>query len=660
MSMNRENRRAVIVRGLVALASFVACAHAMGQDLEDSPLALGAGLGEHMVVQRDAPVSLRGTAVPGETLEVRLGDVAAEATTDDAGRWAVELPPFPAGGPHVLEVRGEEGRSLEAGDVLVGDVFLCSGQSNMAWPVSASSGAPWGPMGPDAGIRLLHVNRAAAPTPQEVFEGEVAWQVASAESVQPFSGVCWHFAQALRETRPDVPLGLVHSSWGGSRIEPWIPAGGLADLPAYEPRLALLSRYAADPQRALAEHGADWEAWWQERNEDTPWNEAGTDAEGWTPAPSQLGNWQTWSEEWSRFTGMVWYHSRFELDDDQAGQDATLVLGPVDEVDSTWINGRFIASRFGWGDVRRHAVPAAALAPGENTLVVNVYNSWGAGGLTGPAEEIRLELANGDSVPVSAAWRMRAVAPDHPAPNQPPWESIGGLTGLHNAMVAPLGPRALAGALWYQGESNTGEGRRYAPLLSRLTAAWRRQFGAELPVLVIQLPGFGQPQVAPVDSGWAQLRDGQRQVAAREAHTALVVTLDLGDNIDLHPPHKAEVGRRAANVWQSLHGEAQGVVDGITPVDARAEDGSVVVRFAPGQGPFTPLGGAMAHGFELCAADGADCRFVPGTVDGDAVVLAAGDGPAGRVRHCWADAPSCNLVGMGNLPVSSFELPVSP
>lgn len=633
---------------------------AFGQDAPD--LSLDAGFGDHMVLQRGAPITLRGDAGPGEALEVSLGEASVSVTADSAGRWRANFPARAAGGPLGLEVAGEGDRRITAGDILVGDVFLCSGQSNMAWPVSASAGAPWGPTGPDPAIRLLNVQRATAPVPSPDFEGGAAWSVATPETVNPFSGVCWHFAQALRSEATDVPLGLVNSAWGGSRIEPWIPAEGLADLPAYADRLALLAAYAEDPATALAGFGAAWEDWWSGINDDRPWREApggGGSEDPWGAVPGDLRNWQLFGPDWETFNGMAWYASRFELTEDLAGQAATLELGPVDEVDVTWINGQFVGGSFGWGTPRRYAVPADRLQAGENTLVVSVYSSWSAGGLTGPAADIHLAFPGGERVPVDVDWRLRRMPAGHPAPPQAPWESIGGLTGLHNAMVAPLGERPLAGALWYQGESNTGEGRAYAALLERLTASWRSRFGAGLPVLVIQLPGFGGPHVAPTGSGWAELRDGQRRVAEAEEATGLVVTLDLGDDFDLHPPHKAEVGRRAAGVYRALRG-GDGLADGVRLAGARWDGDDVVVSFDPAAAPLAALGGAWAHGFELCAVDGEGCRFVPGRIEDNTVRLEAGDAPAALLRHCWADAPACNLVGRDRLPVSSFEVAVSP
>ncbi len=642
----------------IAALSLAVLAWPAGAIAQDS-LGVAGAFSDHMVLQRQRPVAVRGSAPAGAEVTVRFAGQERRFTAGEDGAWSTAFPALEAGGPHVLEIGDDTGASLRFEDVLVGDVFLCSGQSNMAWPVSASTGGPWGPSGPDAGIRLLQVPRDVAPTPLERYGEGVAWQVADESSVPPFSGVCWHFGQALRAGDDDVPLGLVNASWGGSRIEPWISAEGLASDPAYAGRLALLARYAQDPEAAMAEHGATWEAWWRELNDSEPWTEpSGTDA-GWTPVPGGLRNWQTFGPEWERLTGMVWYRGGFELDAARAGRDATLVLGPVDEVDVTWVNGRFVGGSFGWGEVRRYPVPAEALQAGANDITVNVYNGWGAGGLTGPDDVIRLEWEDGHSVPVTPGWSYRRVAEGHPAPAQPPWESVGGLTGMFNAMLAPLRGQALAGALWYQGESNTGEGRAYGDLLAGMSADWRRQFQDDLPVLVIQLPAFGGPHTEPVDAGWAQLRDGQRRVAAAEPATALVVTLDLGDTFDLHPPHKAEVGRRAARVFRSLRGDGDDPVDGIQPVSVRRDGDVVQVDFEVGQGPFTPLGAGLAHGFELCDAQGNGCRFVPGEVDGNAVRLPVGEGPAERVRHCWADAPACNLVGVNRWPVSSFESAVS-
>jgi sialate O-acetylesterase len=244
-------------------------------------------------------------------------------------------------------------------------------------------------------------------------------------------------------------------------------------------------------------------------------------------------------------------------------------------------------------------------------------------------------------------------------PPRAPWESVAGLTGLYGAMIAPIEPYGLRGAVWYQGESNTGEPERYEALLAGLMADWRGPFGAELPFLIVQLPDFGPAPTSPVASGWAALRDAQRRAVAADPHAGLAVTIDIGDRDDLHPANKQAVGRRLARAARHVVYGEDLTPSGPRPVDARRQGGRVAVRFADIEGTLLTYSANDAWGFELCGAEQASCRFVPGVVQGEQVFLeAAGETEPTRVRFCWGDGPVCNLYDASGLPAGPFELRV--
>jgi sialate O-acetylesterase len=358
--------------------------------------------------------------------------------------------------------------------------------------------------------------------------------------------------------------------------------------------------------------------------------------------------------------GMLWFRKSFELTAEQAQQGAALSLGGIDEVDVTWINGRLIGTEFGWGTERTYEVPDGVLQAGQNSVVLNVLSTWGSGGMLGPQQDVQLTFADGDARSLGDGWQYQRVPAEFGLPPRAPWESIGGLAGLFNAMVAPLEGLRLAGALWYQGESNAGDAAPYADLLTAMIADWRRRFGGSLAFLVVQLPNFGELPSAPAESGWAAIRDAQRRVAVDDPQTGLVVTIDVGDRLDLHPPNKLIVGQRAADVAKALVFGGKELVDGLSPSRAVRRANEVMVEFAPKGETLAVVGDDKPVAFELCTDEPSRCTYANARLARNRIYLTAPNvDDATRVRHCWADAPICNLYGAPGLPVGSFEVAIT-
>ncbi|WP_394695872.1 sialate O-acetylesterase [Pseudoxanthomonas japonensis] len=629
-----------------------------GARAQDAPL-LHALFQDHAVLQRERPIPVWGTADAGATVSVTLAreTVTTQAGTD--GRWRATLRPAAAGGPYELVARAGQAMQVVR-DVMIGDVWLCSGQSNMELPVwraldasseIASASHPR--------IRLFTVPQVAAVMPQATFPSATAWKVASPETVRDFSAACFYFARELQKT-VDVPMGLIQAAWGGSRIEAWTGADALRAGGGAEEALDVLALYAHDPAAALAQWGRHWERWWTTRPGavagDRPWRSDAPDA-GWREAPASLGAWERWGvPALADYNGMVWYRAQVTLTAAQAATSATLELAPADETDMTWVNGRAVGSEYGAGEPRHYRLPPGLLKAGANTVVVNVLDTYRDGGLAGPASAHALRFDDGTRVALDASWRYK-LAPGDDAPPGAPWQAANGLSTLYNGMIAPLGDYGLRGMLWYQGESNTGEGAAYAARLRTLRDDWRRQFGSRMPLLVVQLAGYGMPPSAPVDSGWAELREAQRQVVAEDAHSGLVVAIDIGDAYDIHPPNKQELGRRLARVARHVvYGERALAPSGPVVHEAtRAADG-VRVAFGGVTGALTTTGANGPIGFELCDAQ-ARCRYADATLEGNTVVLRGADlVDATRVRYCWADGPVCTLRDTAGLPAGPFEL----
>jgi sialate O-acetylesterase len=615
---------------------------------------------DHAVLQRDRPIAVWGTAGAGETVAVTLDGEQASAVADASGRWSARLPAMPAGGPFTLEARAASGDTQTLSDVVVGEVWLCSGQSNMELTVARSkNGGFVASRSADDGLRLLSVPHVHRLAPADDLPEGAVWRLATPETVRTFSAACYFAGQKLRDTEK-VPVGLVVSAWGGSAAEAWTAEAGLRAAGSFDDRLDLLGEYRRDEAAANQRMGRMWEDWWRAHSKagTEPWRPELDRTGAWTDVPEPMRNWKTWGVPLLlRHDGMVWFRRTVTLAPAQAKRAATLSLGAIDEVDETWVNGRPIRNTFGWGTDRTYALPKDVLRAGENVIVVNVLSTWDAGGMTGPAEKLSLAFDDGTRVALGGGWRYQVVPLEMGRPPRAPWESVAGLTTLYNGMIAPLGPLGVRGAVWYQGETNADAPEGYQAILAGLMSSWRTQLGAELPFVIVQLPGFGPAPTEPVESGWSEIREAQRRAVEADAHAALAVTIDLGERDDIHPTNKRDVGLRIARAARSVaYGETIAPT-GPAVSSARLEPGRLVVSFRDVEVELLTYSSSQAIAFELCGAQPGSCRFVSGTAEGDQVVIPLeSDVPPGRVRFCWGDSPMCNLSDESGLPAGPFEL----
>jgi sialate O-acetylesterase len=614
---------------------------------------------DHAVLQRDRAIPVWGEASPGEELTISLNGARAKAVADAEGHWRAQLTAMPAGGPYRLTAQVAGGAEQSISDILVGDVWLCSGQSNMEFPVanSLNAAAEIAASANDQ-IRLLSVAHATHPTPLKHFQNTVAWAAAGPTTIRDFSAACYYFARDLQKS-VHAPMGLIHASWSGSRIEPWMSETALRAIGGFDAGLNVLKIYAGNARAGNARMGAQWEAWWRSHApaESTPWQ--AVDQGDWREVPEPMRDWKTWGvAQLANHDGMVWFRRAATLSQAQAAGDAQLSIGAIDEIDETWVNGRPLANSFGWGTERTYPVPKGWLHAGDNSIVINVLSTWDAGGMYGPPEHLALRFADGSSVPLGGHWRYQFVPESMGFPPRAPWESVGGLAGLYNAMIAPLLPYALRGVLWYQGESHAGEADHYPALLTGLMADWRKQFGVDLPFLIVQLPNFGAPSPIAARSNWADLREAQRRVVAADKNAALAVTIDTGEAQDLHPPNKQAVGARLARAARHLVYGQPISPSGPTVRAARPNGGQILVSFDDVEGELVAYGALRPIGFELCGEGSESCRFVDAALSGGDVLLEAANMAATRVRFCWGDAPVCNLYDKSGLPAGPFQIAI--
>ena len=632
---------------------------------------LSATLQDHAVIQRDTAIPIWGTTTPGAEVIVTIAKdsggqpaslTVSRVTTHASpqGRWRATLPALPAGGPYTLTAEGAGARQTVK-DVLIGDVFLCSGQSNMEYPTRLASDYDQDVNdATNAQIRLFHIERFRSVVPRSTFGAGARWEVTSPQTVREFSAACYFFGRDLQPSI-GVPIGLIESAWGGSVIQAWISAPRMRRLGGYDRYLDLLPVYDASPAQAWREWDRIAADWWRAHDPAVtatpPWYALSYDDGDW-PAMVPGGTWREWGvTALQTFNGLVWLRKGFELSSRQAGEPAVLSLGAIDQSDITFMDGVQIGASEGYDVPRVYNVPAGVLRAGRNVLALGVLG--GAGPLT-PGRDMTLRLADGTTLRFRGRWRYKTSTPMSRTGHMPdvPWLNQFGLTVLHDGMIAPLGPTRIRGILWYQGESNADQAQEYARLLPALIDDWRRQFGQSVPVLIVQLPGFGPYQTQPRQSDWAQLREAEREVAAVTPHTGLAVTIDIGSRRFLHPTDKQDVGGRLALLARSLIYHQNVVGESPSPVGAWRANGEIHVLFDVHGGVLETEEANRPIGFQLCDRGGR-CEFTDATQHGTDVVLDASSEPeAVKVRYCWSDSPICNLYDERGLPAVPFELPI--
>jgi sialate O-acetylesterase len=607
----------------------------------------------HAVIQRDKPILITGESTPNEALLVSLAGQRVEARSDVRGRWQAAFGPRAAGGPYAITVTGPDG-SASADDVDVGDVWLCSGQSNMEYPLRrALNGDGEVASSADDGLRVMKVPQQLAGEPRAEFAQAPAWQRAAPDSVKDFSAACYFMVRELRASEK-VPIGAIDDTWGGTPIRAWMNEAAVRESGGGE-AANLVDLYRASPTAAVRQFGGGWGAWWRKQTGDKegqePWHASSRLA--WKPLPS-LAYWDSWGSEWKAWIGSIWARDRVILTAAEAKQPATLKLSAVDDLDQTFVNGIPVGGTNDPANPRSYSVPPGVLKPGRNEILVFARNVWGQGGFKGPPEQFALVLADGRSKPLTSGWEYSRIADSVGQPPVAPWEGSSGVSTIYNAMVAPLGSLGIKGVAWYQGETDVGQAG-YDRRLAALMANWRGQFqNPQLPFLIVGLAGWGKPVSYPVESGWAALIDEQRLAVERDAHAALASAIDLGEPNDIHPANKQEVGRRLALAAHHIVYRDGGTV-GPLPVSAVQDANSIVVTFTK---PLQTLSSNSANAFQLCGPSAGTCRYADARVRGNSVVISSDGQPISRVRYAWADYPIVNLYDLDMLPAPVFELPV--
>ncbi len=618
---------------------------------------------DNMVLQQKQKIVVWGTAEPGGEVTVELNGKTAKSVAAKDGKWKTILPSMKAGGPYKLKINGKD--TITINNVMLGEVWICSGQSNMEMPLDGK----WSKVNnfrqevananyPD--IRLLMVKKEMANRPEDNFTSK-GWEICSPASVGKFSAVGYFFGRDLYK-KIKIPIGLIETSWGGTVVEAWTSAKALkkiteftdtvkaieADMQTEEERIAKLKQLQnvwPDKLGEIIVKSGSWEHGFQKPDYDitkwktmklpTIWERAGED----------------------NVDGIVWFARDVNIPASWAGKDLTLSLGRINDFDFTWFNGVKVGRGVDVADLRHYKIPGKLVKAGKNRITTEVLDIGGNGGLYGPAEEMKLSDGK-TSIDLTGKWKYK-IEPNNinvrKLPNKPDQNSgVNRPTVLYNAMIHPLLNYRIRGAIWYQGESNAERAYQYRYLFKTMINDWRNDWNeGDFPFYFVQLANFKQVKALPADDSWAELREAQSM--ALELHnTGMAVTIDIGDSIDIHPHNKQDVGKRLALIALNKTYGFDIPYSGPIYKSMKIEGDKIRIKFDHADSGLMAKGGDL-KGFAIA---GEDKKFVwanAKTEGNDVVVWSSKIKKPVAVRYAWAANPVCNLYNGAGLPASPFR-----
>ncbi|OQP56770.1 sialate O-acetylesterase [Niastella populi] len=619
-------------------------------------IVLSKVFGDSMVLQRGINIPVWGNSTPGALVVAKLGNIKATARADKEGKWQVKFPIFREGGPYVLEIAESEkpASGIKLKGILVGDVWLASGQSNMEWEVQqakdankeiANAGFPQ--------IRFLVVEHSKQVKPQtDISAGK--WKVCDSENVKTFSAAAYYFARKIHRDQ-NVPVGIIQSTWGGTPIEAWTSREMLLTSPITKART--LSNDTLMPDREdFVQDSLNLIRFWHivynpQNNTDKIVTVPEYDDAGWKTIemPDVIKEPGVDYHE-----GMVWLRKKISLPPSFAGKDVTINMGHPEMNYSLYFNGHEICKNV-WNASPAHSytIPASVTRSGENAIAVRIAMLWGGGGLNA-ADDIY--ITDGCStISLSGKWAFKKDL-ETALPKMLNYQYYP--TVLFNTMIHPVIPYGIRGFIWYQGESNAAAAYHYRKLFPMLIADWRKRWRqGNLPFLFVQLANYMKTKPLPSESEWAELREAQT-LALSQPNTGMACAIDIGEANDIHPKNKQEVGRRLALVANKMVYKQECIATGPT-FQAFRKDGSCIrVSFANTGLGLSTNGSKKITGFAIAGKDKqfywAAAMMAPGK--GNEVIVCSDKvvEPV-AVRYAWADNPECNLVNSEGLPAVPFR-----
>ena len=623
---------------------------------------------DSMILQRDANIRIWGWASKDERISVKFNNKNYKTKADANGNWSVMLAPLKAGGPYTMDIAGKNKITLK--EILIGDVWICSGQSNMVHQMNihdvtyakdiAEANYPqirhfWIPT-----MTSLQGPQADLPTGY--------WKWANPEDIRPFSAVAYFFARKLYE-KYHVPIGLINASVGGTPIEAWTSEEGLKEFPALQATIQTNkdTAYINGLSRVASQSGSNRPA--------PPIDKGMTETVKWFDPAYVPKGWHTinipgyWEDQGIRdLNGIVWYRKEIDIPSSMTAKAAKVWLGRIVDADALYINGKQVGLTTYQYPQRRYSVPADVLKAGKNIFVIRVTNTVGKGGFV--PDKPYCIFAGKDTIDLKGTWQYKVGVVFPPRSGGPGGPAGGGPinaqnqpAALYNAMVAPLINYTIKGFLWYQGEANSGRAAEYANLQPAQIRDWRNKWRqGELPFFFVQLPGFMDYNYLPSESNWAMLRESQLK-SLSVPNTAMAVAIDLGEWNDIHPDNKKDVGERLALAAQKIVFGENIVYSGPLYQSAVADGNRIIISFTnTGSGLITCDGEELSE----FAIAGEDKKFVwaKAKIEGDKVVVWSDQVKDPKyVRYAWADNPvNPNLFNREARPDGSVGrgLPASP
>ena len=615
-------------------------------------------VGDHMVLQRNKPITIWGYANPKEKIEIEFLRSKINTVTNSDGKWRVTIPATKAGGPYIMTLKGEN--EIQLKDILIGDVWICSGQSNMEFQLSFAMNADKEISNANyPKIRLYTVEKKIILQPTDDTKG--SWVACKSETAKDFSAVAYFFARELQK-KLNIPIGLINSSWGGTVIESWISPEGLKGEPTFGEKALQVAKF--DMASYNLEHGkmdSEWVANFNKQDEGNKdgkyfWASNAVDTSDWKLI--DLPN--TWEfaaiENLSQMDGIVWFRKDIVLNKDDLKGQSTLKLGVIQNADMAFINGAIIGKTPDiWGKYRSYTIPEGILKEGNNTITLRVENYGGDGGFNSKVSDFSLKTSI-RLIAIAGSWNYKIgyklTTFDRPekeiSPNTLP-------TLMYNNMVNPLINLSIKGVIWYQGESNWNRAYQYRELFPRMINDWRAKFSqGDFPFLYVQLANHHDKLGQPSASYWAEVREAQ-DMTLRLKNTGMIAAIDLGDAGNIHPKNKQEVGRRLALAAYKTAYKTPVNAYGPRYQSSEIKDGHILIHFS------STASGLLAKGapasFQIA---GADQKFVWAKAEiinkNTIKVYSADVKKPVAVRYAWEDNPSdANVYNSINLPAFPFR-----
>lgn len=618
---------------------------------------------DNMVLQQKTQAPVWGNCKPEKKVKVKTSwdEKIYETLSDKSGNWILKVETPEAGGPYRIIV--DAGEKITLDDVMIGEVWLCSGQSNMEMPL-----AGWGRVEnseaeiADANhpnIRLFQVEKTSTFRPVSALKvmGN-SWLECSPATIPEFSATAYFFAVNLSKILNNIPIGLIHSSWGGTAVEAWTSGPSLALTPDFadyveqlkqvptdpveqkeylDREMELYNQYLKDKDRGFSQNAALYA---QENLDDKDWNTL------FVPE-----NWE--KQALKEFDGVVWYRRQIDLPASLAGKDLTISLGTIDDNDITYVNGQQVGATEGWNLDRVYTIPGKLVKAGKNTITVRVLDTSGGGGFYGDPAKVFIS-GNGLVIKLSGDWKYRIgfnmndinkikVIPGQVQPST-----------LFNGMINPLIPYAIKGAIWYQGEANVGRAEQYKRLFPLMIHDWRTGWKSDFPFYFVQLANYLQHEDSPVKAPWAELREAQEQ-ALTLTNTGMATTIDIGNGADIHPKNKQDVGRRLA-LAAATGTYGKKLVSGGPRYESFKIDGSeIIISFSSVGSGLKVAAGNKITGFAIAGVD-KKFHWANARISGNQIILSApGVEFPVAARYAWANNPECNLYNQEDLPAVPFR-----